>query len=449
MPVDLAFIGVTGINAAEAELAVTESNIANASNPNYSAESVNLATLAGPNGNGAGVSVLGVQRSQAPFVDSEINLQSASQSFNQAFTQIGTLAQSLLAPTGGNDLAQDFQNMMNAFTNLSASPQDTTLRTGAITAAASFASGAQAVSAGLQGEAADASSQIGTLVVQVNSLSSQIANLNSQIQGIQPGDGGAALLDQRDALVGQLANLIGATADGNGDVNSGGIPLVSGTTALTLETTGTGANIGLAVSLPRGTLPVQTSQIGGTIGGTLASAESISQLQTNVDQYANSIATAINGIYQKGYGLDGSTGNQLFLIPGAGGGTIAINPAVTAQNFAAASSAAGVPGDGSNASAMAALASTNGIDSSFPDSNAVQAFAQLQSQFGTSLETAQNQQQQASSTLQSLQQLKSSITGVSLNDQLTNLIQYQQALEAAGRAVQAASDITTFLVQQL
>ncbi|MBV8358989.1 MAG: flagellar hook-associated protein FlgK [Deltaproteobacteria bacterium] len=448
MPVDLPSIGISGIYAAEAELAVTESNIANASNPNYSAESVNLATLAGPDGNGAGVSVLGVQRSQAPFVDSEINIQASSQSFNQAFTQIGTLAQSLIAPTGGNDVAQDFQNMMNAFTNLSASPQSTALRNAAITAAARFASDAQNVSAGLQRDASNALSQIGSLVTQVNTLSSQIAGLNSQIQGIQGGRG-AALLDQRDALVGQLANLIGATADANGNVSAGGIPLVSGTTALTLETTGTGANLGLAVSLPRGRLPVQTSQIGGTIGGTFASAESVSQLQTSVDQYANSVATAINGIYQKGYGLDGSTGNQLFLIPAAGSGTIAINPAVTVQNFAAASSASGVPGDGSNASAMAALASTQGIDSSFPASNAVQAFAQLQSQFGTSLQAAQMQQQQASSTLQSLQQLRSSITGVSLNDQLANLTQYQQALEAAGRAVQAANDITTFLVQQL
>jgi flagellar hook-associated protein 1 len=449
MPVDLTSIGASGIYAAEAELAVTESNIANASNPNYSAESVNLAALAGPDGNGSGVGVLGVQRSQAPFIESEINNQSSTESFNQAFTQVATLAQSLLAPSGGNDLAQAFQDMTNAFTKLSASPQDTTLRTAAISTAASFATDSQAVSAGLQHTTANALSQLGTLVAQVNTLSSQIARLNSQIQGLQSGSGGAALLDQRDALVNQLANLIGATSDANGDVNVGGLPLVSGTSALTLETTGTGANIGLAVRLPAGTLPVQTNQVGGTIGGTLASAETISQLQTNVDQYANSIATAINNVYQKGYGLDGSTGNRLFLVPGAGGGAIAINPAVTAQNFAAASTAAGIPGDGSNATAMAALASTLGIDPTFPDSNAVQAFTQLESQFGTSLQSAQMQQQQASSTLQSLQQLKSSITGVSLNDQLTNLVQYQQALEAAGRALQAANDITTFLVQEL
>src|SRR5690242_3084826 len=148
MPVDLASIGITGIFAAEAELAATESNIANASNPNYSAESVNLAALPGPDGNGGGVSVLGVQRSQAPFLQDEINVQGSNQSYNQTFTQIGTLAQNLIAPNGGNDLGQAFQKMMNAFTNLSAAPQDTTLRSAAINAASSFASNVQALSAG-------------------------------------------------------------------------------------------------------------------------------------------------------------------------------------------------------------------------------------------------------------------------------------------------------------
>jgi flagellar hook-associated protein 1 len=446
--VDLASIGLSGISAAEAELAVTESNISNASNPYYSAESVNLAALAGPDGSGVGVAVLGTQRSQAPFIDGEINAQASLESFNQAFTQIGTLAQNLVAPSSGSDLGQSFQDMMNAFTNLSASPADVTLRSSALTAAANFASNVQTVSTGLQNSAADTSSQLGTLVSQVNTLSNQIAQLNSQIQGMPTG-GAAALLDQRDGLVNQLANLIGATADSNGNVTVGGIPLVSGSTALTLETTGSGLETSLAVALPQGTLPIALDQIGGTIGGTLAGIQSISQLQSNVNQYATSVANAINGVYQKGYGLDGSTGNQLFLLPGTNGAPIAINPVATPENFAAASSASGVPGDGSNATAMAALASTDGIDPSFADSNALQAFTQIQSDFGSQLNTAQSEQQQASSTLQSLQQLKGSITGVSLNEQLTNLIQYQQALEAAGRAVQAASDITTFLVQEL
>ena len=42
-----------------------------------------------------------------------------------------------------------------------------------------------------------------------------------------------------------------------------------------------------------------------------------------------------------------------------------------------------------------------------------------------------------------------SITGVSLNQQLTQLIQYQNLLQASGRAVQAANDMIKFLIDNV
>jgi len=55
-------IGISGIYAAEALIAATESNITNASNPSYSSESVNLAAVPSASGGSAGVAVLGTVR---------------------------------------------------------------------------------------------------------------------------------------------------------------------------------------------------------------------------------------------------------------------------------------------------------------------------------------------------------------------------------------------------
>jgi hypothetical protein len=73
MPVNLLAIGIIGIDAAEAQLAATESNIANASNPNYSVESVTLGARPGYLGFGVGVDVLSTDRAQAPFLTNQIN----------------------------------------------------------------------------------------------------------------------------------------------------------------------------------------------------------------------------------------------------------------------------------------------------------------------------------------------------------------------------------------
>jgi flagellar hook-associated protein 1 FlgK len=450
MSSSLGAIGLSGIFAAEANIAATEANIANASNPNYSVESVTLAARAGSQGRSVGVDVLGTNRAVAPFLSGEINSQQSSSSFDQQFVQATTLAQNLVSPASGADLGTIYQKMLNAFTNLSASPEDPTARAAVLNDAGQFARAAQNISSKLTATAANQLSQLAPLVSQVNDIDRQIASLNQQINSTKAGGAsGAALLDQRDALVGQLAQMIGATADSNGNVSIGGVPLVTGANPLTLATTGSGANTGLEVTLSQGALPIQLAQVGGSIAGLMAAAAQVNQLQSALDTFSSSVAGAINSIHQSGYGLDGSTNNQLFLIPGANGGPIQLNPAINVQNLAASSSAAGVPGDGSNASAIAAIANTLSLDPSLPNRTLGQAFTEILASFGTAVSNAQNDQTQSSATLQSLQTLKGSITGVSLNDQLSKLIEYQSVLQASGRAVQAANDIIQFLVQEL
>jgi len=449
MGINLMAVGLSGINAAEAELQATEANITNANNPNYSAESVQLAAEGGPNGAAIGVNVTGTERAQAPFVTGALNQAQSSQSYNSAYAQVTQLAQTYLAPSSGNDLLQSLQNMFNSFNNLSASPQDPSTRQAAITAAGNFATMSQQLSQQLKQASANELSTLPALVQQVNSDSQQIAQLNVQIQQTDAGGGNAgALLDQRDALVSDLANQIGATSDGNGNVAVAGVPLVSGNLALTLSITGSGGSTGVQVAMPNGNLALSADQLGGTIGGSLSGANAISQLSTALNGFEVSAANAINAQHQSGFGLDGTTNNQLFLI-GPGGNGISLNPAITEDNLAASQTAAGVPGDGSNAAAMAALANATGLDPSFPTSTLSQAYAQIASNFGSEVQGAVSAQTTAASSVQSLSQLKSSMTGVSLNDQLTQLIQYQNALQAAGRAVQVANDTTTFLITQL
>jgi flagellar hook-associated protein 1 FlgK len=449
MGVDLMGIGLTGINAADAELQAAESNITNASNPNYSAESVLLSARSGPNGAGTGVDVVGTVSAQTPFLTQALNQAQSSESYNSSYAQVAQLAQTYLAPSSGSDLLSSLQDLFNSFTNLSASPQDGPTRQAVLTAAGNFASMSQQLSQQLNQTAANELSTLPSMVQQVNSDTQQIAQLNGQIQAANVGGGDApALLDQRNALVSDLANLIGAGADNNGNVSVAGMPLVSGTQALTLSTTGSGGTVGLQVSLANGNLPLSSSQLGGSIGGILSSANEVSQLNTSLNGFVTSVATAINNQYQTGYGLDGSTGNQLFVI-GAGGNGISLNPAATEENVAAAQTAAGVPGDGSNAASLAALANSTGLDASFPTSTFSQAYSLISSNFGSQVQSATAAQTAATSSVQSLTQLQSSISGVSLNDELAKLIQYQNALEAAGQAVQVAKDTTTYLITMM
>jgi flagellar hook-associated protein 1 FlgK len=449
MGINLTGIGLSGINAAEAEIQTVEANITNANNPNYSAESVQLSTRAGPDGASIGVDLTRIERAEAPFLTDAMNQAQSTDSFNSSFARITQLGQTYLAPASGNDLLKSLQDLFNSFTNLSASPADPNLRSAVLNAAGGFATLSQGLSLQLNRTAMNELSGLSALVQQVNDDSRQVASINGQIQRVRAGGGSAAaLLDQRDALASDLANLIGARMDAKGNVAIAGVPLVSGNLALPLSVTGSGSNVSLQVALLNGNLQMPAGQLGGSIGGILAAATRVGQLNTALNDFVVSVATAINTQHQSGFGLDGSTGNQLFLIGGGGIG-ISLNPAVTVQNLAASQTLAGVPGDGSNAAAMAALAKATGLDTSFPTSTLGQAYGQIVSDFGSSVQGAMNAQLYAAASFQSLNQLKGSITGVSLNEELTHLVQFKNALEAAGRAVQIANDITTFLITEI
>lgn len=446
--VNLQAIGLSGIAAAEAAMAAVESNITNASNPNYSVESVGFQTTMGANGGGNGVAVLQTTRAEAPMLSQQINSSQNTQSYDQAFSQVTGAAQQILAPASG-DLSSALQNVFNAFTSLSAQPQDATTRTAALSAINQFAQTDQNVSSGLYSTAMSQFESVSPLVSQINAASSQIAQLNGAIISARAsGQTAAPLLDQRDAAANQLASLIGATTDANGNVSVGGVPLVSGTSALKLSATGSGSATALSVSLAQGSLPLSVTQIGGQLGGIMAGAQSTLNLQTQVDNFARTVASALNNQSTTGYGLDGTTNNALFTIPAAGG-AIGINPALTTQNLPTSSTAAGVPGDASNAVAMAAIANNSGLFGSYPNSTPQEAFTQIATSFGSLVQNASNEQTQSANMLQSLTQMKSTITGVSLNDQLTQLLQYQNLLQASGRAVQAANDDITFLMQNV
>jgi len=450
---DIVGIGLTGIGAAQEQLAITSSNIANASNPNYSAESVEVAAIPGPGGGSRGVQVVGVRRATVPFVNPQINQEQSLQSYATAFSQITQTAETYLSPQSGPDLGQSVQNLLSQFLSLSGSPEDQSLREGVLTSAQELAQQSQSIDSGLADIAGNALAGLSATVAQVNDYTTQLAKLNFEIaqassQGASGEATAAALMDQRDSVAQSLAALVGAQMDSQGNVTLGGVPLVSGSQSFDLSLVTTAAGSSLQVTLPFGTLSPPNATIGGQIGGILNAIDAVDSLRQQVDQYIDSVASAINAKQTSGYDLNGNPGSQLFGVP-ATAGPITVQPGFQPAEIAAASSAAGVPGDGSNAAAIGQVQSQTGVDPAYPNADPEQAWAQLTADFGLTVQTANTQQTQSQALLQSLEQLKTSVTGVSVNQELTHLLQYQNTLQAAGRAVSVGLNIVQYLIQNL
>ncbi len=107
----------------------------------------------------------------------------------------------------------------------------------------------------------------------------------------------------------------------------------------------------------------------------------------------------------------------------------------------------GGPGNGGNAQTMAALQTTktlNGGSASLQD-----AYAQLASTVATQGSIAQSALGAATALAQQAVSSQQSFAGVNLDQEATNLIQFQQAYQAAAKAVQVGTSLFTSLLQAL
>src|SRR6185437_7499886 len=226
-----------------------------------------------------------------------------------------------------------------------------------------------------------------------------------------------------------------------------GVTLTAGKTAYTLSESGgtlsndmatpetatltsTQGKLGGLVYLRDTTIPGYQTQL-NTIAHTLI-------VQTNALQAGG---TDVNGVTQtSGVGLDGSTGKPFF--SGTDASDIAV--VVTAAQIAAASTA-NAPGDNSNALKIAAMADDSTLT---PLSGATisGSYSQLVTTIGSDSQSAQRATTNSGVLVDSLTSRRDSVSGVSLDEEMTNLVKFQQGYQAASRALNAIDDMLNKLI---
>lgn len=142
-----------------------------------------------------------------------------------------------------------------------------------------------------------------------------------------------------------------------------------------------------------------------------------------------------------GYGANGTTGLDFFT--GTTAATIAVNPTVANNpDDVAAASKSGVPGDGSNALAIADLE-----NSALAGSSSIgDAYGALISGLGVDAQTAGNAVQTQQLLLTRVQQEQQSVSGVDLNQEMTNMVSSQHAYQAASDVINAVNQMLQSLL---
>jgi len=459
-------IATSGVTMARVAMEVTSENIANVNTPGYSRQKTIFQTAPINNANGfplgTGVQLATVQRNHDELL--QLQLVKGNSQLGESETKQTALAQiePFFNEVTNDGLGQTMEDFFNSWQDLSITPQGSAERQAVLSRSQVLVDTFHQMNTNLNDSLAGADRSLDGITADITEKAKSIASLNEQIlQTERLGGNANELRDQRDYLTQELAKKVGVSyaeqSDGTLTINlPGGEPLVQGNTFATLSTevdAGTGLNKVMLTPAGGGAATDVTATIGGTdnslgeIGGTLqVRDEIVPGYLAKLDEMARQLVTSVNAQHSSGYGLDG-TQNDFFDPAKITSADIALNSSLTANKIAAAgqdpTSVSG-PGDNTGAVALAKLKSASlsftvaGTTTSATMSSFYNAFV---SSVGIDAENAANSTAQSGSFLRQLNALRESNSGVSLDEEMANLIKYQRAFEASAKVINTASEM--------
>jgi flagellar hook-associated protein 1 FlgK len=443
---------LSGLEAAQAAIDTTGQNIANANTPGYSRQQVletertplTISSLSSVTGNGSqlglGVDITTISRIRDQFLDTQYRVQNTQTSGDNASSGLLGQVQAALNEPSSSGLSSALNQFWSAWNGLQNSPTNQGAQQAALSAGTAVADNLNTLSGELSTLQSQVTGQYATLTNAssgpVASDANQIAALNGQIAQAQAaGLGANTLLDQRDKLVDDLSQYsnVNVTAQSNGMVNvsfgNAAIGASRGTADATPLVSGTSVN--LAANLTDANL----SGSGGTLGSLLklydssSGAGQISGYLNSLNGVASQLVSSVNGAIS-GADASGPSAPRFFTPTGTTAATIAVNPLLTSSSTPYTAAEAGAVGKLSGGAAD-------------------QAYNALVTQIGGDVQSTQNAQRTSQSLLSAISNQRQSISGVSLNEEMTNLITYQQAYQASARVMDAINQSLNTLINQV
>ncbi|MEH7308905.1 flagellar hook-associated protein FlgK [Neobacillus drentensis] len=453
-------VGKRGLAAQQAALSTTGHNIANANTTGYTRQRAEMqatrpVSIPGMQIQlGTGVEVNKLVRLREDYLDVQLRNENKSLGYWEAKSDTLTKVEELLNEPSDDGLAFTMDEFWKGWEELAKNPDSAAARAVVRQKGVAVTETLKHISESLDQMQDDLKLVITTKTDAVNSLAAQIGSLNDQIgrlvpNNYEPND----LYDQRDVLIDQLSKLVEVKVSppnkdtGVVDISVGGVTLVSGENVnkLTVDTSNgmvdpASIKIGdTQVTLTSGELLGRIESY-GILGG--ASKSTIPSMKDKINNLAMTFANAVNSVHQSGMNLDNINGvstNKVPFFVGTSANDLAVNPEImNSLNLIAAaqeeSTGQSSTGNGSNAQAIANIKFTA---LTFPGTNttADDYYRNIIGQLGIDSQEAQRMQSNSEVIIQQVDNRRQSVSGVSLDEEMANMIKFQQAYNASARMV--------------
>ncbi|MBI1177319.1 flagellar hook-associated protein FlgK [bacterium] len=452
-------LGARSLQTQQQGVEVSGHNLANVNNPAYARQRIIIqaaGTIPDPIGpQGTGAETVAIRQIRNALVDrqlaSEISVTGSLESQQQAFqyaqadlgqqidrTATGAEGAAAAQGVGGQNGIADYLNgMFSAWQSLSTDPSSLAERQVLILKAQSMTTQFNQVDRRLADLHSSLNDSVQSDVDRANTLLKEIAQLNDQIAQTEQSNPGSAndLRDTRLARIEDLSKLVNVQqseqASGAINLSIDGNLLVSESNVMdTLQNydDGTGSTF---VQLQTAGTPLNIT--GGSIAGTISARDGgVQSLRDNINNMAAQLITEVNSIYQAGYSLNGATGQNFFT--GTNAGDIGVNSdLLNDPSKMQVSADPGAVGDNSIAVSVAQLA--NKKLAALSGQTLSENYSQSVATLGQNLSLVNDQLGNQNIVESMIRSQRDSISGVSLDEEMTNLMQFQRAYQASARLI--------------
>lgn len=483
-----------GLYTQQSALYTTGHNISNANTLGYSRQRVNMEATSGfpgvglnsgtmPGFLGTGVQAGSVQRIRDTFVDQQFRQESNKFGYWESRSSAIEQMEDILTEPSDYGLQKSLSEFWKSLQDIATSPENEGTRRVAIQKGLAVADSFNYMHKSLTEIQTNIGKEIDVSTTDINSILQQIADLNRQIAEVEPnGYLPNDLYDARDLLIDELSLYVPietsyeksggralAVAEGSVIITlktaNGPIELVKGGSAGTFETTnslvgpnkenvpiegltirgadGTVTDINHDELLNQGKLKSLMNAYGTKTGNTVSGI--YPDMLAELDRMARAFAKAMNDIHKEGTDLNGEQGEDFFSIMDpnateftAGNITVSKELLDDPSKLAASDSDPGDPevGNGKNAQRLAdvhsmALPGQDGLDGA-----TVETFFQgLIGKLGVEGEQAAKLTLNTATLLGAVEHRRASISSVSLDEEMTDMIRFQQAYNASARMI--------------
>jgi len=444
-------ISTKGLDVYRRALDVTAHNISNSGNKDYTKQVANIETAIPEFRDGfiwgAGSTISNVTRVRNQFIDNRLRQNYQNNSFyNNQSILLGRTEQAFTEPSNFG-LSNIISSFFNSFNKLAVSPDSSALRENVVSSAQSLVSRIKDIHQNIEAQKDNIYNDYKSKVNGLNNSLKEIKELNIKISqqlsaGLQPND----LMDKRDVIIDQISKLadlqIYNNKNGSVNISIGGVLAVDSNISVDFKIKLDNGKLNLTTDGTNNINLLKSGELGALSN---IYSNKIPNYLSSLDAITNTLFTSVNNVHSSGYTLENVPQTGIDFFSSIQNGELEINKKIIDNPNKIAISADGSPGNGDLAVQMSLLNDKKLIDGN----TLIGQYSNLISTIGGDKSNADNMASSTNLVIRQLEDQKTSYSGVSVDEEMSNVIKFQRSYDASAKLISVADKMLQTLINMV